>query len=447
MNSNSSQFVLTGNRAFYMILFGQMVSTIGSGMTRFALGIWVFIETGDATTYSILLFFAVLPLGLGSLFAGPLVDRLNRKRVMVIANAIASLSTLVIAILYFLDLLELWHLYVALFVNGVANAFILPALDSSIPLMIPREKLGRAAGLTQLIQALETILAPALAGLLVGSLGLGAIFMVDFITFGASIVALLLCHVPQPSRGDKSKNLWAEFVFGVKYIRERPAFLYLMSFVTLIMFLLPGIGYALMTPLVLTFSTEQMAGLVVSGFGVGSFIGGIALAVWGGPHRRMNGMLVAMVISGFMMMLVGWYENEISMIVGLASVGACFIFMVGLNRVIWQTKASPDILGRIFSLRVALGVGAQSLGILVAGPLSENIFEPLLREGGNLSGSIGQFIGVGNGRGMGFMLILIGIALVILALISILLPSVRLLEDRIPDYVVADKPNTEHLQV
>ena len=443
MTNQSSQLPFTGSRAFYAIILGQLVSTVGSGMTRFGLGIWVFAETGDAAVYSILLFFAVLPLGLGSLFAGPLVDRLNRKQVMIVANAVASLSTLFIALLFFTDALELWHLYLALFVNGVANAFILPSLESSIPLMIPKDQLGRAAGLTQLVSALEAIVAPALAGLLIGVVGLGAIFIVDFVTFSAIIIALILSNLPQPPQSEKPKSLWAEFVFGVRYIYDRPSFLYLMGFVTLNMFLLSGIGYALVTPLILTFSTEQAAGLVVSGFGFGAFIGGIALAVWGGPRRRMHGMLIAMVIAGLSIMLVGLRESEILMAFAFVIVGACFTFMIGLNRVIWQLKAAPDVLGRIFSLRVALGLGAQSVGVLIAGVLAEAIFEPLFVEGGVLASSIGQVIGTGDGRGMAFIFVLIGGALIMTALLSAVSPAVRLLEDRVPDYVDPNEPPDE----
>jgi len=184
--------------------------------------------------------------------------------------------------------------------------------------------------LTQLVQALEAILAPALAGFLVRLVGLGAIFVVDFVIFGASIIALLVSAVPQPQISESRKSLWAEFAVGVNYIRERPALLYLMGFVTLTMFLLPGIGYALVTLLVLTFSSEQAAGLVVSGFGVGSFICGIALTVWGDK-----------VSAGLGTMLVGLRESELLMAFGFVGVGTSFIFMVRLNRVIWQVKVAP----------------------------------------------------------------------------------------------------------
>ncbi|MEM7802621.1 MAG: MFS transporter, partial [Chloroflexota bacterium] len=193
-----SKSFLTKEKAFYTIMVGQLVSTIGSSMTRFGLGIWVLNETGDTGAFTLLLFFAVLPVGIGSLFAGPLVDRWNRRTTLIIGNITASLSTLVIMLLFFADQLAFWHLLVAVTVNGVANAFVLPSLEASVPLLVSKDQLGRAAGLTQMIQALEVILGPALAGLLIGSLGLGAIFITDFVTFGAVLIALFLVFIPQP---------------------------------------------------------------------------------------------------------------------------------------------------------------------------------------------------------------------------------------------------------
>lgn len=428
--------LLTKSQAFYAIMLGQLVSTIGSSMTRFGLGIWVLQETGDKAVYSVLLFFAVLPLGLGSLFAGPLVDRWNRRMVLIVGNIAASFSTLIIAVLFFSGLLEFWHLYIALAVNGVANAFVFPALDASVPLLVDQEQLGRAAGLTQMIQAFETILGPALAGLVLGSFSLGTIFVVDFVTFGASIFALALSLIPQPEAPaeKEEETLWQSFAFGVTYIRERPAFLYLMGFVTLTMLLMPGFGYALVTPLVLSFASEQAAGFVLSGFGVGAMIGGILLTVWGGPSRRMDGILGAMVLASGAAVLVSLRENVWLTAVAMVLIGVSFVFMIGLNRVIWQVKAEPSVLGRVFSLRVFFGVGAQSLGVLLAGILAEHWFEPLFQEGGALAGSVGQLIGVGDGRGMAFMFIVAGILLLALTAVSFALPPIRLLEDQIPDY-------------
>ena len=260
--------VFTGPRAFIAITFGQFVSLVGSGMTRFGLGIWVLRETGDTTAYTAMLFFAILPVGLGSIFTGTLIDRWNRRIVMLAGNTVASLSTLVAALLYFGGALEIWHLYIVLTVNGLANAFVMPSMEASVPLLVRRENLGRASGLTQMVTSLEVIIAPAISGVLIVSVGLGIIFVVDFVTFGASVIALAMSVIPQPARdpGRGRGSLLGEFIFGLRYIAERPPFVYLMVFFAISMFLMPGIGYALSTPLALVFADERAAGLIQSSF-------------------------------------------------------------------------------------------------------------------------------------------------------------------------------------
>ena len=425
-----------GSRAFFAVVSGQLVSTVGSGMTRFGLGIWVLEETGDAAAYTTLLFVAVLPLGLTSLFVGPLVDRWNRRWTMLLGNTAASASTLLIAVLYFADALELWQLYVALTINGMANAFILPSLESSVPLMVRQEQLGRAQGLMQMVQSFEIILAPVLAVAVLVPLGLGAIFVVDFVTFGVSIIALTLARIPQPGKlaGDAVESLWAGFRFGVRYMRERPALLTLLFYVTAAMFLMPGIGYALATPLALSFSDEAGAGVVLTSFGVGSLVSGVLLAAWGGPKRRMDGILGACAVAGAAAIVAGLRPSLPLTSVGVFFIGVAFVFAIGLNRVIWQVKASPAVQGRLFALRVAIGVAAQSLGILVAGPLAEEVFEPLMESGGALAGSFGEVLGVGDGRGMGLIYVLAGLLLIVIAVASALTRRVRLLEDQLEDF-------------
>ncbi len=426
----------SGARAFYAITFGQFVSLIGSGMTRFGLGIWVLRETGDLSAYTALLFFAAVPVGLGSIFTGTLVDIWNRRIVMLVGNTVASLSTLVAALLFFSGVLEIWHLYIVLTVNGVANAFVIPAMESSVPMLIKKENLGRAAGLTQMTISLEIIISPALAGLLVVSAGLGFIFILDFVTFGASVLALALCAIPQPAPdSDRERvSLLGEFIFGLRYIAERPPFVYLMVFVTITMFLMPGIGYALSTPLALSIADERAAGLILSSFGAGALISGVLLTTWGGPKRRMNGMLVGLALAGLASAVIGLRESVPLVAVGIFFIGVTFMFMFGLNRVIWQVKAAPEVLGRIFSIRIALSVGAQSLGVLTAGPLAQHVFEPMMAEGGVLAGSVGAFIGVGEGRGMALMYIIAGLMLITLVIVSTLVRRIRLMEDYLPDH-------------
>ncbi|MEM7132828.1 MAG: MFS transporter [Chloroflexota bacterium] len=428
----------TKMQAFYAIMAGQIVSTVGSSMTRFGLSIWVLNQTGDTVAYSILLFFSILPLGLGSLFAGPFVDRWNRRWVLISSDAIASLSTLVVALLYFADALALWHLYVAVAVNGVASSFSGPALEASVPLLVKQERLGQASGLMQMSNSVQLILGPVLGGLLVGTVGLGAIFLVDFVTFAASITALALSVIPQPPRPQAQspqESFWQEFLFGIRYVWRRPTFLYLMSIVTLAMLLMPGVGYALSAPIVLSFANEIAVGFAHAAFGIGALLGGFLLTIWGGPKRRMHGLLASMGLASVAFVLVGLWESVTTISLGYLLIGITFVFVLGLNRVIWQLKAAPDVLGRVVSLRTALGVGARSLGVLAAGPMAERFFEPLFMDRGSLVGNVGQFIGTGPGRGMALMFILVGLLLGVLAVVSYLAPRLRMLEDLTPDFV------------
>jgi MFS family permease len=427
-------------QAFYAIIVGQIVSTVGSGMTRFGVGIWVFSETGNAAAYTILLFFAVLPLGLGSLVAGPIVDRLDRKLVMITANVVASLSTLVIALLFFADALVPWHLYLGLFINGVANSFVVPALNASVPLMVSKDQLGRASGLTQLVQAAEAVLAPAIAGVVFGAFGLGAIFITDFVTFTVSIFALLVVLIPRLTGNEEPSNLWRDFVLGIRTVIDRPGFIYLMGFGALAGLLPGGFGYGLVTPLVLTFSTEEVAGLVIAAMGVGVTVGSIGLAVTGGPARRMNGVLLATAGAGIGMAIISLRESAMLAGVGFFIIGLGLAFIMGLPRIIFQTKAAPIVLGRVFSIWSAVTVTTQSAGILMAGPIAERLFKPLMAEGGALAGTFGTLLGVGDGRGMALIFLTAGTVIVLVTLLAALVPSIRLLEDDIPDYEPDDEP-------
>lgn len=424
-----------GERAFWAVSSAQLVSSVGSGMTRFGLSLWVLSETGDVTAYTALLFFAFLPIGIGSLLAGPLVDRLDRRTVMLVANALPSVCTLAVALLYFTDNLELWHLFVALFFNGFANSFILPAFEASVPLMMPRDKLGKAAGFTQMILALETIAAPALAGIVISLFDLGALFLIDFGSFAFALVALLTARIPNPEydADHEHEPVYRSFRTGLRYVSERPPLRRLFLLVTSLMFVNAGFGFALCTPLVMSFAGERAAGIVMSSFGVGALMGGALLATTGGPKRRMDGILLGLVLAALSSWIIASRESVWIVALGVTAVGATFMFVMGLVRVILQEKVASTILGRVASLRLALGTIAQVSGIALAGPIAEAFFEPLMVQGGALAGSAGALLGTGDGRGIALMYGLIGVSLFAVTAVAFSSRRIRLLEDELPD--------------
>jgi MFS transporter, DHA3 family, macrolide efflux protein len=425
---------MTGMSAFWLTWLGLVLSFTGSSLTRFGLSVWVFEQTRDPEAYSALLFFATIPLAFGSLIAGPLVDRWNRRQVLVVGNIVASLPTLVIMALFFSGNLAVWHLYLALFINGLANAFILPAFDASIRMLVPREQLGRASGMSQLIQSLGTIIAPPIAGFMLVQLGLGSIFITDFVTVMAAVLALSVVFIPQPDGAEKPvSSVWQDFVFGLRYIGDRPPFVFLMTFLTLVIFA-QSFVYALSGPLVLAFGDEAALGLVYGAFGVGGLIGAVLVGITGGTQRRMYGILLGALGMAIGAIVCSLRPSLLWAGGGVFLFGLALTYMIALNRTIYQEKAAPEVLGRIFAFRVAIGVGAQAVGLLLAGWLAANIFEPVMQPDGALAATFGSWVGTGDGRGAALLILLTGVGLFVFTIVAALLPTLRKLEDRLPDH-------------
>src|SRR5215213_5137860 len=192
-------------RTFIIVWFGQLVSLVGTGLTSFGLGVWVFQRTGSATEYALISVFAVLPGILLSPVAGVIVDRHDRRKIMILSDSVAALSTLVIALLYVSGTLAVWHIYISAMVSSASSAFQFPAYSASTSLLVPKQHLGRASGMMRSASAISLIISPALAGVLVVQIGLQGIIAIDFSTFLVAMLALAVVRFPAvPRRADAS---------------------------------------------------------------------------------------------------------------------------------------------------------------------------------------------------------------------------------------------------
>lgn len=426
---------LDGMRAFYIIFVGVFVSRFGSFMTMFGISVWAYQQTGSATTYSTLTFFALMPAAIGSIISGPYVDRWNRRQVLIWSDLIASLSTIGIMLLFWADALAQWHLYIALTINGFANAFFGPAFQASIPLLVPKDQLARVAGV-QSFGGLVPIISAAVAGFIISQFGLGTIFLIDFATLFIAIGTILIVSIPQPPSSDSEKQSFVDnFKFGLNYVCSRKPFLYLISFITAVTFL-NGILAALLGPLVLSFDNPQSFGWVYASFGAGGVLCGILLTAWGGPTKRMPVIFINTFAASIGAIIAGIVAHVAPVMIGIFIYGLNYSMLRALSKVIYQTKAAPEVLGRIFALITVTTLGIQAISTISAGPLAEQIFEPLLVEGGNLTSSVGQLIGIGAGRGIGLMYIIVGVILFLLAAVGFFNPKLRDLEDNLPDATI-----------
>lgn len=420
-------------RPFFIVWVGQLVSITGTTVTAFGLQIYVFTETGSVTQLTFVALAFVTPALLLAPLAGSVADRYDRRVVMLVADACAGAATIGLFLVWAMGALEPWHIYVATAVGSSANAFQDPAWMAAIPLLVPKDQLGRANGLVQLNQGVSFVLAPAIAGALLALGGLGPILILDAVTFGIGVLTLAVVRFPAYDRTTTDdRSVWKDSVRAWRYLRVRSGLLGLLLIYAGVNFMLSATN-VLVIPLIVSFSTEAAAGAVLSIAGLGAVAGSLAVGVLGTPKRLVPAIMGGIAVTGVLVSLVGVRES----VVFIAVSSTLLLFLNPIvnssSQVIWQTKVEEGVQGRVFSLRRMISSAISPVAIFIAGPLADQVFEPLLADGGGLADSVGSLIGTGPGRGIGFMWVLAGIATIGLAIAGWMAPRVRNIESELPD--------------
>jgi MFS family permease len=271
-----------GMRAFTVVWAGQVISMLGTAMSQFAYTIWAYEATGKATALALVAFFSFTPTILLSPIAGALVDRWNRKWIMILSDLVAGLSSVAILLLFVHNSLEIWHLYVAGAVAGALEAFQFPAYSAAVTTMIPKKHYARASGMRSLARSATRIFAPMLAAVMLLSIGLAGILAIDIASFVFAIGTLLVISVPQPETADSGQrqqgNIWQESAYGFRYIFACPSMLGLVL-VTLILNLFT-LAFVVRNPMILTRTGNDEASLagVQTAMGAGGVVGGLLLS-------------------------------------------------------------------------------------------------------------------------------------------------------------------------
>jgi len=419
-----------------------VTSWFGSSLTGFALGVWVYQETGSVTRFALISFFTLLPGIVLSPIAGAYVDRWDRRWTMALSDLGSGLCSLVIAILLWQHALQIWHIYVLMALSSTLGAPQTLAFNASIPLLVPKSKLSRANGAFQLGLSFAEVGAPAVAGLVVARWGVAWALLIDFLTCAVAISAVLSIRLPRPERipttgTSRKASLLAEVAEGWTYIRERPGLLAFMLMFTALNFS-RGSVLVLVTPMVLAFTSAPVLGRVLSVSAVGMVLGGIAMTVWGGPRRRMLGIFASMLVYA-VMLLLGSLRADVTLIT-MSSFCILFTgpFINGLGAGLWHVKVPSNLQGRVTAMRRLFSWSALPLASLASGPLADHVFEPLMAKHGPLAGSVGRLIGSGPGRGIALFLSLQSVAALILLLVCLLYRPLRRLEEQTPDMDAMD---------
>lgn len=430
-----------GMRAFTIIWLGQVVSLCGSALSSFAVGVWVYQRTGSATQFALIALFASLPGLLLAPLAGALLDRFDRRTIMLLADCGAGLATLGLALLLWSGRLQVWHIYLIVAINRIFDSLKVPALSASTTLIVPKAQLPRASGMAQVGPAVAQIVAPVVAGVLLVWIGLEGIVAIDFASFIVAASTVFPFAIPRPAvsaaglaaRG----SLWREALSGWSYIRKRPGLLGLLAFFAGSYFSL-GIVQVLLTPLVLSFTTAAVLGTVLSLATSALLLGGLTISLWGVPRQRVRAILGFTLMQGLALIAGGLRPSAV-----LVTAGA-FVVLCGTpvvracSEVLWQTRVEPDLQGRVFAMRRLIGGSTLPLAALVAGPLADRVFNPLLAPNGALAESVGRLIGVGTGRGIGLLFVVLGFFTVLTAVAGFRSPRLRRLEAELPEVIPDD---------
>ncbi|MEM9803912.1 MAG: MFS transporter [Cyanobacteria bacterium P01_D01_bin.56] len=414
---------------FLILWLGQFTSLLGSEMTNFAIAIWAWEVTGQATPLAFILAITQVPRLLVSPFAGIWVDQFNRKHLMLLGDTVAGLSTVVLLVLFQTGHLHIWHLYLSGAVNGLFGYIQMLAHSASISFIVPAQHQARAAALESLQMSGSYVIAPALAGTLYATTGLSGILTIDLITFGIAIATLSPLTLPQPTPETTANPVLQQLTFGLRYLQRRPG---LMALLIFFMFsgLIDSATFTILPAMVLARSGNDSAfwGMLLAFFGTGGLLGSITLSLWGGPKRHIHGVLIASAVwkAGLIVLALA-QRNSVKIGTALVS-GFCSPFPISCNQAIWRTQVEPAVQGRVFATRFLLTQLATPLGAAIAGPLADHVFEPAMQPGEPLARLLGGLLSPGVGAGMALQIALFSLFGIAITLVGYRVGPLRAVE-------------------
>lgn len=364
-------------KVFGIIWTGQFFSILTSSLVNFAIIIWLSLKMGSAEILAWAAIAALLPQTIIGPFTGVLIDRWNRKRIMMLADTFIALCTLILAILFWLDIARMWHIFVLLGLRSVGSAFHMPAMQASVPMLAPTEQLTRIAGVNQIIASVSQIAGPALGAMLITIWDIEYVLMFDVAGALIAVTSLLFVHIPNPEKNDENgANILREMKEGAMTVLEHKGLSLVFLYSILVTFFLMPISvlFPLMT-LQHFNGTEFQAGLIEAIWSVGALVGG---AVMGVKVYKINRVLLVnwmYLLCGFTFLLSGILSSGgyvwFAVLTAIAGVSGA-VYNSAFTGLI-QTKIDPAALGRVFSMFFTFSLIPAMLGLVGIGFFADGL--------------------------------------------------------------------------
>ena len=425
--------------SFAVVWFGQLISLAGSGLTSFAVGVWVYTITKSVTEFALILVCAMLPGIVIAPFAGVMVDRHKRATIIAMSDVAGAINAIILALLLLSGHLFVWHICLLVCISSVVDAFRLPAYIALSSELVPASQLGRANGLMQLGPAVMQAGSPVLAAALIGLIGFQGVVLIDVVTFLFAIATILAVpSMGSPAAygsGGEKRTVLKEAQEGWRYIYSRPGLLGLLSYFAVINISF-SFSQVLLTPMILGFSNTVMLGTIMSAGAAGFLVGSLGMSLWGGPKRHIIvALLVFAILYSIGFILTGLRPSWWLIALGLFVLTLQVPFMNSCSQTIWQRTTPLFLQGRVFGMRMVFAWAAMPVACFMAGPLADKLFEPLLAPHGPLARTWISAIGIGPGRGTALLLVVVGILSLLMSSACFLNSNLWQVEQQLPQAI------------
>jgi DHA3 family macrolide efflux protein-like MFS transporter len=426
-------------RTFLVVWFGQTISILGTGLTTFGVTVWVFLETGSITALAVVLFAGVLPRSLLAPFAGAYVDRWNRRTAMIVSDAGAGAATVLLALMFAFGQASVVGIAGVLAVSSAFASLQWPAYQAATSLLVPKDQYSRAQGLIQLGGAAGSLLPPMLAAAVLAIGGVAMVIAIDIVTFLIAVGTLLIVTFPVPPESEvgaeaSGRTVLSDAAFGFIYIRQRPAWRGLLG-LQFVFAIGSGFFFLLMTSYVLTISTEQTLGIIMSVGALGNLAGAAFMTAWkGAAARKVMMIVIVTVASGLLDVLFGlastlWFATAFLFAGGVTGVAQNATY-----RALWQAKVEPDVQGRVFSARMMIVLIAMPLAFVLTGPLMDHVFVPVMQSESGAGSLLRTWFGDGEAAPYRVFIGFAGLLMMGAGIGGWLFGPLRHLERDIPDF-------------
>ena len=399
----------------FLLLWGpQSVSQLGTAMTDYAVIIWVYSRKGTASSVTLLTVCVFLPTILFRFLAGSIVDRQNKKRIMLIADLLAACGTLAVFALHSADVLQIWHLYVINFLLSFMNAFQEPASFVAVSLLVPKERYAWAGGLQGFSGAAVSILAPALGALLLAFGGLDLVLMIDLATFAVAFLVLLcLIRIPEGERQKTEEESFSETCLaGIRYLKGHPAILRITLFLAVINFLAKLGNDGMLSPFILgrTGNNQSVLGMVESLTALGMLAGSVLVTMMKPVRRRARLIFITtgLVCAGNIIQSLT-SRPWLWCAAAFGSYMLAALMNVNMD-ILMREKIPMEMQGRVFSAKTTFQNFTIPPALLLGGLLADTVFEPFMTADSPAQQALSGLFGTGKGAGIGLMFFIVGIA-------------------------------------